>query len=360
MEYKSYVAHLVGTVREYSIKDLGHLLKLFVGESIANDDDHNTLFIAAGMEIDVSELELEEKVITCLRQDRRAVNIFEKWEFEKDYRYSVFFTTAGWEKVEAFIAKTPIHDPVSDFYSENDDVSDECAPVRVVENDLSLVKVWRFYSAYDPAGKEVLIKYPMIIAFHHTHKLIEFRFDSLRGMFADEKNSSAIYKKVVSYLKSVLEKDIGTLIPFDTNFMIEKAQNKVDKAVLYGQYTKTPQGGNAQLEVGHSEDYVLPIIGELKEVMRKHTSELDKVPEVKNALNEILFDNEELADFSWIVVLWESAIKTRQVRVKFTFNYNNSGFDMLQHYYCALVGMERMNDVANYIGKHKELDQEQS
>ena len=82
--------------------------------------------------------------------------------------------------------------------------------------------------------------------------------------------------------------------------------------------------------------------------------ELEKVPVLKEAFNQFMFENEELSDYSWIEVMWEDEIKTRSIRVKFIFSYRGNEYCLLQHYFSpSLIGMERMNHVIRYIGEHR-------
>lgn len=115
-----------------------------------------------------------------------------------------------------------------------------------------------------------------------------------------------------------------------------------------------PSGGNAQLDVGKNENYILPIIGELREILDNHRNELDTVPSLKESLEQFMFENDELSECSWIEIMWENEIKVRNIRVKFIFNYKNHDYCLLQHYYSnVLVGMERMNHVVRYINEHQ-------
>ena len=104
-----------------------------------------------------------------------------------------------------------------------------------------------------------------------------------------------------------------------------------------------------------SQNYILPIIGELKEILNDHRNDLDKCPALKESLEQFMFENDELSECTWIEIMWENEIKVRSIRVKFIFNYKNRMYCLLQHYYSnVLVGMERMNHVVRYISKHKD------
>ena len=51
------------------------------------------LFFKHALEtVDISEKTLSEQLVTCIHQSKRAGYALEKWEFLKDYKYSVIFT----------------------------------------------------------------------------------------------------------------------------------------------------------------------------------------------------------------------------------------------------------------------------
>ena len=51
-------------------------------------------------------------------------------------------------------------------------------------------------------------------------------------------------------------------------------------------------------------------------------AELEKVPSVREALEQFMYEMEEMSDYPWIEILWENEeIKTRSNHVKFIFNY---------------------------------------
>ena len=153
-----------------------------------------------------------------------------------------------------------------------------------------------------------------------------------------------------TYLQNFL--DIN-LIPLDLNFLISIGKNQ-EELKLVAQAMKLSNGGNAQLDVGNNQEYVLPLIGELKNLMVENKEELDKSPKLKEALEEFMYEKEEMSDYPWVELMWEDEIKTRNKRIKVFFNYKKLDYPLIQHYYNnVLIGMERMNYVIKYIAKNK-------
>ena len=115
------------------------------------------------------------------------------------------------------------------------------------------------------------------------------------------------------------------------------------------------------MDVGNNQEYILPFIGELRSLLNDNQAELEKVPDFREALEQFMFEMEEMSDYPWIELLWENEIKTRSNRVKFVFNYMNKSYCLIQYYYSnVLIGMERMNYVIEYIVNHRNDDTTQN
>ena len=126
--------------------------------------------------------------------------------------------------------------------------------------------------------------------------------------------------------------DLGTLEALDLEFMIEITKSDdIDNIKLLSQYMFLKNGGKAQLTVGNNEEYVLPIIGELKNIMNELEDELSKSIRIKDALEQFIYEKEETTDYPWIEVLFldSEGIKTRNNHVKFTFNYMNKKYSLI-------------------------------
>ncbi|MFI3251211.1 MAG: hypothetical protein R3Y07_09680 [Eubacteriales bacterium] len=357
MIYENYVLHLKGTIDTYSTKIKNHLLKLFEEKGIIQTENQKSLFERPDA-VTVVDLELQEKLKETLNITREAVKIFEEWEFIRDYKYSTLFLPSDFEK---FIDSCSKFTALENCECENDYLSDGFSdPTKYETDELLLLKFSLKYAAINNiSGSELLLKYPVIIVCHKSLSIVEIRFDTLKRDFLTERKAQTIYGDVIrtaqDWCVNSLENSLG---PLNLDFLIrDVVDSKGDSNVkLMAQYVKLPSGGNAQLDVGKNEDYILPIIGELKELLQNpsHLVELEKCPQLKTSLDQFMLDNEQLSYYSWIEILWENEVKTRSVRVKFIFDYKNNGYCLMQHYYNqVLIGMERMNYVANHINKRR-------
>lgn len=72
----------------------------------------------------------------------------------------------------------------------------------------------------------------------------------------------------------------------------------------------------------------MPVIGELKALLADYQGELEKVPTIKEALEQFLYEMEEMSDYPWIELLWENEIKIRSNRVKFILDYMGQDYTL--------------------------------
>ena len=93
-------------------------------------------------------------------------------------------------------------------------------------------------------------------------------------------------------------------------------------------------GGAAELTASESTDYVLPFIGELRELLTKY-----------------LDDKEATASYPYVYVKWVMPVETDSYMIKITFDYFDSVYTVMQHISgdCKDLGRERMNNAIKYL-----------
>lgn len=350
MTNENYISYLVGTVNGYPAKLQRHLKKLFTDAGITVPNEQMKIPSVVDNIVNIKDKELNYQLTACLTESESAQRIFEKWEFEKDYKYSVLFTSPRFSVLLSMVDSLTQYDKsCSEAPRSSNDFTD---PLCLIEDNFVFLKFIKYYSTVEPAtGNEFLLKYPILIVLHRKEQVIEFRFDTLRRIFIPERQEQTFYSdlisKLIHFCHTFFEVDIS---PLNLEFLKKHHPD----ATLMAKYMMLPSGGNAQLDVGKNENYILPIIGELRAILDNYKSELDTVPSLKESLEQFMFENDELSECSWIEIMWENEIKVRSIRVKFIFNYKNYDYCLLQHYYSnVLVGMERMNHVVRYINEHQ-------
>lgn len=357
MTEDNYLIYIEKTVAAYSVKVKKHLINIFLKEGIAvkNQKMSGQYTLEGTQVIDISEKELTEQIVSCIHCSKRTRILFEEWEFVKDYKYSAIFTSPDFDSLlNGVLDIKPLEDTCEHEYAHVNFKK----PVAYHTDKYSFLKFIMMVSAIHPSTQEeLLLKYPFLVVLHKEDKIIEFRFDVLKHAFFYDNNEDTVYadfiNRILNYLQSEYNCSIDAL---DMDFIVNSCKNE-EEVKLIAQSMRLSNGGSAQLDVGKSQEYVLPFIGELRALMAENKSELEKVPSVRSALEQFLFEKEEMSDYPWIELLWENEIKTRRIQVKLIFNYVNKPYCLIQHYYnSALNGMERMNYVTKYIIDHRNDD----
>lgn len=347
METKDYKEYTISTIKSYPLKSRKYLRELFIRNEVARTDDQTT--IAEPSPVNIEGLELNQQLINCIEQNSRSEAIFEEWEFVKDYKYSVLFCVENFD-----VLITAVSENSAAFAKCSAPLYNEMISPQYFDYDdkISLLKFNRKFEAVHPqTTEELFVRYPVVIAFHKAERFVEVRFDSLKQYFME--NTTSFYAMIVDDVCEYFRKKYScNLKTINLDFLVAEVQKKDAEVRLIAETMNMANGAYAQLDVGKNEEYVLPFIGELKQMLAEYPEEFEQVPALKEAFEQFIFEKEATSDFPWIELLWENEIKTRSIHVKFTFNYCRRGYCLLQHYFNnALIGMERMNSVVNFISE---------
>lgn len=346
MDLNDYKKYTLSTVSSYPLKYRKHLRSLFLDAGIAQEDPQLSLNNLRA--VDISALDnLDEQLTTCIDKSDESLAVFEKWEFTKDYKYSVLFSVEDFTQLCHLVTENATR-----FEEKKLPLFDRMAEPNYFQPDDSIILVkfnLKFEAIHPQTSEELLVRYPVVVALHQQEQIIEIRFDSLRRFFMEQPDS--FYANLVQNTIDFFAESFNCyMTPIDMDFLVKSAQDESADVRLIAQTMKMANGSYAQLEVGKNEEYILPFIGELKNLLSEYNSEFDKVPNLKEAFEQFIFEKETTSDYPWIELLWENEIKTRSIHVKFTFNYYQRGYCLLQHYFNnTLIGMERMNHVVRFI-----------
>jgi len=345
METVDYQKYATATLINYPLRHRNHIRKIFLDEKIACDDMQ--VSIDALDAVNISGLPLNDQLTKCIEENPKSLAVLEEWEFLKDYKYSVLFSVERFEDILVAIeekAEVFKHE-YAPLYN-----SIEMPQFMNMNDCIALLKFNRKFEAIHPqTAEEMFTRYPIVVAFHKKAQIVEFRFDALKQFFME--NTNSFYAFLTDEICRFITEEYGfKLIPLDLDFLRQHLQHATGHVRLIAQTMKMSNGSYAQLDAGNNEEYVLPFIGELRNLLTEYKAEFEKVPVLKDAFNQFIYEKEVTSDYPWIELLWENEIKTRSMHVKFTFNYCQKDYCLLQHYFnSVLIGMGRMNDVVQYI-----------
>lgn len=305
--------------------------------------------------VDIDYNDFDTTLANCVIKKEKAVELYEKYQFTRSYRYSVLFKCNNFEKILIDINRIPEYK----FDSNDIRLFDEFKMPKKLETSEDIILLFdrKFEAIHPQTSDELLLHYPVLVVFHKNNKIIEFRFDTIKRLFIEGERNQSIYSEILEQLLVYLEQEYDIkLEAIDLSFMKNIANDEnIEDIKLISQYMNMKNGSKAELNVGNNEEYVLPIIGELKNIMNDLKEELDKNLKIKDALEQFIYEKEETTDYHWIEILFlnKERIKTRNNHVKFVFNYMNKKYTLITYYYNdTLIGMERMNDVTSFIGEN--------
>lgn len=354
MKKESYINYIVYTLSTYNKVNKKTILDIYKKEGLAKKKDkQTTLFDSEYVDIDYNDL--DTTLANCVIKKEKAVELYEKYQFTRSYRYSVLFKCNNFEKILIDINRIPEYK----FDSNDIRLFDEFKMPKKLETSEDIILLFdrKFEAIHPQTSDELLLHYPVLVVFHKNNKIIEFRFDTIKRLFIEGERNQSIYSEIVEQLLAYLEQEYDIkLEAIDLSFMKNIANDEnIEDIKLISQYMNMKNGSKAELNVGNNEEYVLPIIGELKNIMNDLKEELDKNLKIKDALEQFIYEKEETTDYPWIEILFlnKERIKTRNNHVKFVFNYMNKKYTLITYYYNdTLIGMERMNDVTSFIGEN--------
>lgn len=354
MKKESYINYIKYTLTTYNKANKKALLKLFEENNIAKKkDSQTTLFDGELVSIDYSSI--DDSIIECIEKNDKSIEEYDIFQFTRGYKYSVICSVENFKNLLEKVELLPDYKYNEDEINLYDEVKN---PIKYDFGNYTIVLFNKKYEAIHPqTGDELFLHYPVVLVFHKELELVEIRFDTVKRLFTGGERDQSIYIKLIEDVLKFVSDNYGVeLNPLDLEFMIEIAKkDEIEDIKLISQYMNLSTGGKAQLAVGNNEEYVLPIIGELKVIINDLKEELDKNLKIKDALEQFIYEKEETTDYPWIEVLFinKEGIKTRNNHVKFTFNYMGKPFSLITYYYNdALIGMERMNDVTRFIGEN--------
>ncbi|MCW1927364.1 hypothetical protein [Bhargavaea beijingensis] len=371
-EYKSMITETINEIYpKYLQKKV--IKKLEANNIISTTKD---LLSEAEVTIDTSEEGEFEKIKKAIEQNDDSLTLIENLEYENSYKYAALFdcdTEDLHEQLESAIKGKFIldandesfsHDLCSSFSEE-----EKIIPTYKLINGIYCLKFSNKLTGYLPMSGDNrrIVKYPIIVLLYKDVNTLEIRLDKIKGFLknGDEYFYLKQFQYVVEWLKENLNLNIEAMnlapvIDFIINPL--ESEDQTSEVVVTAQAMNLATGSKAILDTGVNDQFILPLLGELKNLIRDN-GELfnsnEETKEIKGKLDTFIFETEETAHLPWISLTWKNENKSKAVKVKFSFNYLGQEFSLLQ-YYGNNAEMERMNNVTKYIieNKRKYLSQE--
>ena len=351
MDNSEYLTYLISSIQRLSEFEKTIILSQMLQRGIVSDDKQ--LDLSYSDAIDLSHIDVtEDKLNYAIMNSYDALKFYEKRDYRKNYKYSVYYRVKSMPNMSFF-------DQIIDKgYAEAFGIN-ECnvfnnhlsTPVYYRENSVSYLKFLLKRDYYDiNDGEETKHRYVVLVVFHSSLNIVEIRYDSCSVI---GRNHSSFYIDNLDYIKHWIEDKMGfTLMNFDLLSTINNVTfiNPKDEICVDGKNYQFVNGAQADLYVGHNQDdYTLPLISEIKKIVELYKEDLEKVPELKKALDEFIVEKETDSYSNWIMLSWKNEVRSKKISVKCTFNFKNQGFDLVMHYSNRNKDKERMDYVIQYF-----------
>lgn len=306
--------------------------------------------------LDLSDvIETTDQISQAIDHKDAAVKYIEKDEFFRPYKYSAIFLI---NEIDGSLFEELVkNDEMYDFFDPrfNNDFSsnkiDWVKPTMYSIGNTIMLKFSKTLTGYNSkTGVLQQIKYPIIAIYSKSKGILEIRLDSTRSIFRVGEHDFYEFQihSVLNWFTKKLQAKVS-MINFPPIIEFIK-NNRISEVVVDAQSMAFRNGGKAVLENGINDNYVLPLLGELKELIKANEELFDKSPEIKVLIDRFITEAETLSDLPWVTLLW----KSDKTKVKFIFGTHDDTFTILQ-YYGRKSDMEKMDYVTQYIIDNREL-----
>lgn len=355
MDEKTFMNFYKNTVLGYSnnlqrniCKTLEEQHRITFEEQFNILDSENILYFKSKKDL--------RNILSQTTMNKEFIGFYEHCEFVKLYKYSVplFYETEKGKNLSDILKEKG----VSEFkeksfrpeYVLNTTLSD-AKPIYLKEQNNIFIKfiLQKFYFLSE-SFEQTDYRYPVVIYFDLPNQCMEIRYDAIKYTASLD---NEVYEKLVVNCIEWLKKELGielyTCNHVDAIKIVNDKQNEVVK--MYKQMMQLNSGGAAELTAAEGSDYVLPFIGEIRELIDENEDLFNEANEVKQLLVQYLNDKEVTASYPYIYVKWVKPVESQSYIVKITFDYLKYRFTLLQHITgsCKDLGMERMNDAIKYL-----------
>lgn len=298
----------------------------------------------------------EKSVITLMTQTSSYAASFEYMEFIKLYKYSVplYFSTPDGVSVSQSIQNAELSLFEYDSFTPSFTLSraiGEDTPQYYVKNNEFFIKFVLQKAYPNPEDYQPInYRYPVVIYINPTLSILEIRFDSVRydPQFGKESYENLL-GDCVAWINDKLH---FSLFMCDHSNAITILNSNDDESVrIYKQMMELSSGGSAELTASEEKDYVLPFIGELRELVSENEELFSRCNDIKELLLNYLNEKEVTASYPYVYIKRVAPVESDSYILKVTFAYYFGKYTGLQHQTgtCRDLGMERMNDAIKYL-----------
>lgn len=359
MDERTFLDFYKNTVLGYSKGVLNHICTRLENEHKISfeaqrslDDSDDILYFENKRDL--------KKIITDTTADIKFAGFYEAWEFSKLFKYSVplfFETPEGMSIKELFVQNNIQQFNRLNYQPErilNTSLKDSTPLFWENDGEIFLKFVLQKDYLIPETFERIDYRYPIVVYFNTENSILEIRYDAMKygstGIITTD-GYEQLVTDCITWLRKKLRIDAYTCDHTDIISVINDKQNEEVK--IYKQLMELSTGGSAELTASESADYVLPFIGEIRELIEENEEIFNQAEDIRNLLVQYLADKEATASYPYIYVKWVNPVESQSYIVKVTFDYLSRKYTLLQHITgsCKDLGMGRMNNAIKYLCK---------
>ncbi|MED1602647.1 hypothetical protein [Alkalihalophilus marmarensis] len=306
--------------------------------------------------VDITDVPEEEQLVYSVQNSDTILKKVEDFEIKSSYSYSAIFSMS--EYPAELLEQLKERNVIKNYSLNNDalitDINNISPSYCEVDSNTLILKFSRLLNGFLPieGDNKRQIKYPIIAVLYQDLNILEIRFEKVRGFLKN--NDEYFYHKQITLVKSWVEEYLATETEaLNLSPVIEYITQNEDKEVyVSAQAMNLKSKKKAILDTGENDEDVLPLLGELKALIKENQEKFDENPDIKDLLENFILETEQSSDLPWISLTWKNESKSKAIKIKFQFNYLKQDYSLLQ-YYGNKTEMERMNYVTRYLIENK-------
>lgn len=288
-------------------------------------------------------------LIKCLNEkENELINILEEFEYYKGYKYATIYSCS---EIEEKILRKLIEDKKVNQFRRQKDICNKVISNPTVRNKeekymfkFSLLRRSKLFE--DP--QEEYIKYTILAIYYKELGIFEIRVDDIPSKY---RNDDYFYanqvKSVVAWFRENLEITLSTL---NYRYIIEKIKNSYEGKISSCMVSMNTQNkSKATLTAAIGDEPILPILGELKELLSENEEIFNEESKARVILEEFIDNIESTSDLPREALFWHD---TKEI-TEFIYDYKGNDFCMLC-YRGREQSTRRMEDVARLLIENQE------
>ena len=337
---EKYEKLIVATIKEFSKEKNEKLLKEY--KKIANEEQLKNIRKNEEMKEDKEIDGKEENDIMSLvisKDLTTIISAFKTLEYELNYKYSSLFKLIT-KDYEDFLKKVP--ENITDI---KNDINAE------YNTDYNSIKINFYQNGTKLVGDEAIKTERLLTCIVKLHKMdkenyLEISIDSIPSHY--RKTATEFFLNKIDEIRSWLENELLlTLQPMDFNHTVEKMRKDEsnEEFLVSAQLMNINTGSKATLDAAASNNIVLPILDEIKYLLRDNEELFKNSQEGYKLLSDYITDLEEESDLPWITLKY----LPKNLQVKFLFESATKRDYTLLNYYHNNRMREGMDNIAESL-----------